>query len=98
MTESKEPSDSSGMEQPAKATDTLPSDAGIDDSYFVSASKKTRRELPEWLNHWNARDLKILFKCSLAVWIMTLLIVINPTLRVIGQATFFGWYSSLIRL
>lgn len=57
--------------------------------YFLPHSTKSRR-LPEWLDHFNQRDLKILFKCSAAVWIMTLLVVINPTLKVIGQATFFG--------
>ncbi|CAG7566221.1 unnamed protein product [Fusarium equiseti] len=48
------------------------------------------RKLPAWLDHFNAKDLKILFKCSLAVWIFTLFIFISDTLRVLGQATFFG--------
>ncbi|KAF4970321.1 hypothetical protein FSARC_2641 [Fusarium sarcochroum] len=48
------------------------------------------RRLPAWLDHFNAKDLKILFKCSLAVWILTLFIFINDTLRVLGQAAFFG--------
>ncbi|KAM0209453.1 hypothetical protein ACHAQI_006501 [Fusarium lateritium] len=48
------------------------------------------KKLPAWLDHFNARDLKILFKCSLAVWILTIFIFINDTLRVLGQAAFFG--------
>jgi hypothetical protein len=62
---------------------------GVDRSFFVAGSKS--RKLPKWLDHFNARDLKIVFKCSMAVWITTILIFINPTLRVIGQAGFFGW-------
>ncbi|KAH8678498.1 hypothetical protein BX600DRAFT_507441 [Xylariales sp. PMI_506] len=61
---------------------------GIDQSYFLGG--KSPKKLPQWLDHFNARDLKILFKSALAVWIMTILIFINPTLNVIGQATFFG--------
>ncbi|KAL8243602.1 hypothetical protein R6Q59_009860 [Mikania micrantha] len=57
--------------------------------YFAASSKKTKR-LPEWLDHFNARDLKILFKCSMAAWIYTLFLLLEPTLKVIGQATFFG--------
>ncbi|KAF4450447.1 hypothetical protein F53441_6446 [Fusarium austroafricanum] len=48
------------------------------------------KRLPAWLDHFNAKDLKILFKCSLAVWILTIFIYISDTLRVLGQAAFFG--------
>ncbi|KAK2674512.1 putative ER transporter, 6TM, N-terminal [Fusarium oxysporum f. sp. vasinfectum] len=48
------------------------------------------KRLPAWLDHFNAKDLKILFKCSLAVWILTLFIYISDTLRVLGQSAFFG--------
>jgi hypothetical protein len=52
-----------------------------------------KKRWPRWItSHFKPKDLKILFKCSIAVWIMTLFIFINSTLRVIGQATFFGWY------
>lgn len=65
----------------------------VDSPYFVAsdapqASKK--RKLPAMLDHFNQRDLKNLFKCSIAVWINTILIFINPTLSVLGQAAFFG--------
>jgi Putative ER transporter, 6TM, N-terminal len=51
---------------------------------------KTRRKLPGWLDHFNARDLKVLFRCSVAAWVASLLIFIGPSLREIGTATFFA--------
>jgi hypothetical protein len=62
-------------------------------SYFDSAnaSSPKKRRIPPWLDHFNAKDLKELAKCSIAVWIVTLFIVINPVLRTYGQAMFFGW-------
>lgn len=65
----------------------------LNNPYFIqTAAKATKkgRKLPDFLNHFNAKDLKILFKCSIAVWVFTLFIFINPTLKLIGQATFFG--------
>lgn len=72
----------------------------IDDDvavFFADAdgTKKKKKGLPKWITNIRARDLKILFKCSMAVWIMTVFIFIDETLRVIGQAVFFGWYASL---
>jgi len=63
-----------------------------DSPYFVhnDDEKPKKKGLPEWLNHFNAKDLKTLFKCSVAVWIATLFLLINPTLVAYGQATFFG--------
>lgn len=49
-----------------------------------------KRKLPPFLDHFNARDLKILFRCSVAFWIASLFIVIEPTLQTFGTATFFG--------
>lgn len=51
---------------------------------------KTRRKLPAWLDHFNARDLKVLFRCSVAAWVASLLIFIGPSLHEIGTATFFA--------
>lgn len=51
---------------------------------------KTRRKLPGWLDHFNARDLKVLFRCTVAVWVASLLVLIGPSLRTIGTATFFA--------
>ncbi|KPM38860.1 hypothetical protein AK830_g7716 [Neonectria ditissima] len=64
----------------------------VDNAYFVDSAKSgaARRKLPPWLDHFNAKDLKKLFRCCLAVWLMTLLILITPTLKVLGQASFLG--------
>lgn len=56
----------------------------------VASESRTRRKLPGWLDHFNARDLKILFRCTVAAWVASLLIFIEPSLRVIGTATFFA--------
>lgn len=71
---------------------TSSSESSYDKSYFNDSSPgKKSKKLPPWLDHFNAKDLKILFKCSLSVWLTTILIFINPTLNILGQATFFGW-------
>ncbi|KAF7514576.1 hypothetical protein G7054_g15191 [Neopestalotiopsis clavispora] len=59
------------------------------DQYFEDTAKPPR-PLAQFFSHFKPRDLKNLFKSSLAVWAMTILIFINPTLNTIGQATFFG--------
>ncbi|PCD27210.1 hypothetical protein FGRA07_02349 [Fusarium graminearum] len=69
---------------------TSKSDASIDVEEASFHAFNNPRKLPPWLDHFNAKDLKILFKCSLAVWIFTLFIFISDTLRVLGQAAFFG--------
>ena len=56
----------------------------------AAPAPKAGRKLPEWLDHFNARDLKVLFRCSLAAWVAALLIFITPSLSVIGTATFFA--------
>lgn len=65
----------------------------IDGSYFITGTLEPtkKRKLPQWLDHFNAKDLKNLLKCSLAVWIMIIFIFIDKTLNVIGSAAFFGW-------
>ncbi|KAI0151233.1 hypothetical protein BJ166DRAFT_385006 [Pestalotiopsis sp. NC0098] len=59
------------------------------DQYFEDTAKAPRR-FSQFFSHFKPRDLKNLFKSALAVWIMTILILINPTLNTIGTATFFG--------
>ncbi|KAF2145862.1 uncharacterized protein K452DRAFT_349248 [Aplosporella prunicola CBS 121167] len=59
-------------------------------SVATAKNKKPKKVLPDWLNHFNARDLKTLFKCSIAVWIAAVLMFINPVLKSYGQAVFFG--------
>jgi hypothetical protein len=63
--------------------------------YFAEQAAKPgvkKSKLPALLlDHLNEKDLKDFFKCSLAAWICTIFIFINPTLRTFGQAMFFGW-------
>lgn len=61
----------------------------------VIAEKK--RRLPPFLDHFNGRDLKIFFRCWVAVWVACLLIFIHPSLESIGTATFFAAYASAPR-
>ncbi|KAK5991877.1 putative C57A7.05-like protein [Cladobotryum mycophilum] len=49
-----------------------------------------QRKLPAWLDHFNANDLKVVFRCWVAVWAASLLIFIQPTLQNIGVSTFFA--------
>ncbi|KAF9765451.1 hypothetical protein IL306_002261, partial [Fusarium sp. DS 682] len=56
----------------------------VENPYFTSAdaTSRPRRKLPMWLDHFNARDLKIFFRCSVAMWIMNArLRVAAPKLR-----------------
>ncbi|KAJ5775457.1 uncharacterized protein N7511_000468 [Penicillium nucicola] len=55
-----------------------------------AAPPKTGKKLPGWLDHFNARDLKVLLRCSIAAWVASLLIFITPSLSSIGTATFFA--------
>ncbi|KFZ01758.1 hypothetical protein V500_00624, partial [Pseudogymnoascus sp. VKM F-4518 (FW-2643)] len=61
----------------------------------ANATKSSRR-LPSWVDHFNARDLKVLFRCWVAAWVAVLLIFIGPTLRTIGTDTFFAAVVILI--
>lgn len=75
------------------ALESLPSLNRENESpYFLSADGETKnaKRLPDWLNHFNKKDLKTLFKCSIAVWIATIFIYINPIADNFGTATFFG--------
>lgn len=57
-----------------------------------AARPQSRRQwkLPAWLNHFNAHDGKVVFRCWVAAWVATLLIFIQPALNNIGLATFFA--------
>ncbi|RAK90480.1 hypothetical protein BO79DRAFT_262141 [Aspergillus costaricaensis CBS 115574] len=56
----------------------------------AGVAERARWSLPAWLDHFNLRDLKVLFRCWTAAWVATLLIFIGPALQSIGIATFFG--------
>lgn len=66
--------------------------AEIDNPFFLGEDGKPKKAkgIPAFFNHFNWQDMKHLFKASLAVWVFFLFIVISPTLKVYGQATFFG--------
>jgi len=67
-------------------------DTEPDSPYLLSADGKPtpKAGLPDWLNHFNKKDLQTLFKCSIAVWIATIFIFIKPVANALGTATFFG--------
>ncbi|KKK20526.1 hypothetical protein ARAM_001116 [Aspergillus rambellii] len=66
-------------------SDVQPSDVGDETQHH-----HRRLVLPAWLDHWNARDLKVLFRCCAAAWVASLLMFIGPALQNIGIATFFA--------
>ncbi|KAL4995970.1 hypothetical protein BDV10DRAFT_202665 [Aspergillus recurvatus] len=49
-----------------------------------------KRRLPAFLDHFSARELKIFFRCWVAVWVASLFIFIHPVADNFGQATFFA--------
>lgn len=54
----------------------------------TSTSKK--RKLPPFFDHFTVRELKILLRCSVALWVASLFLFIDPVLETFGQATFFA--------
>lgn len=58
-------------------------------------AQRKKKPLPPILDHFNAHDLKILFRCAVSFWVCTLFIVIDPILRNFGQATFFACLVTL---
>ncbi|KAL4928080.1 uncharacterized protein BDV17DRAFT_298812 [Aspergillus undulatus] len=54
------------------------------------ALRNGKRQLPAFLDHFNVRDLKVFFRCWVAVWVASLLIFIGPVATNFGAATFFG--------
>lgn len=65
------------------------------DSDTETKKGKKKKKLPPFLDHFNARDLKILFRCSVAFWVSSLFIFIEPTLQAFGAAAFFGCIVTL---
>lgn len=60
------------------------------DTHTETPGPPQKRKLPPWLNHFNTHDLKIFFRCWIAIWAMMLLVFIHPVLTNLGQATFLG--------
>jgi hypothetical protein len=68
----------------------LPGSLRPDDNIFFQSTSQRTQRLPDWLNHFSRKDLQVFFRCFVSIWVYTLFIVINPTLRALGTATFFG--------
>ncbi|KAE8345123.1 hypothetical protein BDV24DRAFT_171062 [Aspergillus arachidicola] len=66
-----------------------PPQASVDSSPNDVLPKKSFR-LPPFLDHFNGRELKVFFRCWVALWVASLLIFITPSLTSIGTATFFA--------
>lgn len=60
------------------------------ESHSKEQFSKPLRRLPAWLDHFNAHDLGVLFRCSVAAWVASLMFI-GPSLHTIGTATFFAW-------
>lgn len=62
-----------------------------DNSHLQSSSSpQDRFPFPAWLDHFNTRDLKTVFRCWVAIWVSEILMFIGPSLDNIGVATFFA--------
>lgn len=62
----------------------------------TTGEQEKRRRLPPFLDHFNARDLKTLCRCSIAFWVASLFVLIEPTLQAFGNAAFFSCIVILI--
>ncbi|GKZ30061.1 hypothetical protein AbraIFM66950_007669 [Aspergillus brasiliensis] len=56
----------------------------------TATARLGRRRLPSFLDHFSVRELKIFFRCWVALWAASLLIFIGPSLASLGTATFFA--------
>ena len=69
---------------------TSPEREKMDAIARTPTAQKTQKTLPPFLDHFNAHDLKILFRCSVAFWVASLIFLIEPTLQTFGSASFFS--------
>ncbi|PHH90257.1 hypothetical protein CDD83_4165 [Cordyceps sp. RAO-2017] len=83
-----EPDDKPPPQQPPSSPRQQPQEAKDGDA--TSPGRRWSFTLPSWLDHFNLRDFKIVFRCWVAIWVGTILIFIQPALHRIGLATFFG--------
>ncbi|KAE8381310.1 hypothetical protein BDV26DRAFT_255734 [Aspergillus bertholletiae] len=68
----------------------------VDSSTNDAVPEKKSCRLPAFLDHFNARELKVFFRCWVGIWVASLLIFITPSLTSIGTATFFASLVLLI--
>jgi len=83
------------QQQPERSTDQNNGQTQDRDTEPKNGNNKKKKTLPPFLDHFNARDLKILFRCSVAFWVSSLFIFIEPTLEAFGAAAFFGCIVTL---
>ena len=64
----------------------------------AAAKSKPASKLPAWIidNITSARSLRILARCWVATWANFVLMIPGPSLRVLGQAAFFGSMLTLM--
>ncbi|KYK60848.1 hypothetical protein DCS_01986 [Drechmeria coniospora] len=71
----------------------MPPTPGPDAASTPSPPPHPRRhpwKLPPWLDHFNARDLKMLLRCWTAAWVAMMLVFVGPAFDALGVATFFA--------
>ncbi|SPO31677.1 uncharacterized protein UTRI_06624_B [Ustilago trichophora] len=63
-----------------------------------AAKPKASSKMPAWIidNITSARSLRILVRCWVATWANFVLMIPGPSLRVLGQAAFFGCMLTLM--
>ncbi|TQV99644.1 hypothetical protein V2A60_005100 [Cordyceps javanica] len=80
-------------EQPQRQTKNAPEasqDAASAPTPAPAPPLPQTRSLPQWLDHFNRRDLTTTLRCTIAVWVASLLMIINPSLARFGQSTFLA--------
>lgn len=77
-----------GSDGPADTAAAPSNNGNTSSSPLAQEQSKKGWSLPSWLDHFNARDLKILGRCWVACWVASLLMFIHPSLANIGQAAF----------
>lgn len=79
-------------QQPHQANDapTAASTTAAAAAYEPAPPLPQSKGIPIWLDHFNRRDLTTVARCVLAIWVASLLMLITPGLRRIGQATFLA--------
>ncbi|KAE8320412.1 hypothetical protein BDV39DRAFT_187934 [Aspergillus sergii] len=64
--------------------------------HHAEALSQHQKRLPQFLDHFNARELRIFFRCWVAAWVSSLFIFIPSTLNNLGVVAFFACLIQLI--
>ncbi|GAB7353437.1 hypothetical protein MBLNU459_g3904t2 [Dothideomycetes sp. NU459] len=95
MADSRENSGSQTEKDNEGAAAPLHQSGGSTQSGGATTTSPSKKKLPPFLDHFNSRDLKIWFRCSVSLWAASLLVFIGPSLRAFGTAAFFGCIVNL---